>query len=99
MHGGAAERRAVRNVRLWQAWWLGGAALAALTAGLVWGTERAYGGGQEVLGDLAGVARILLYLVWLHSVWRCSRNVERRLWTYLARIAAILGLVASAVLY
>jgi hypothetical protein len=45
------------------------------------------------------VARILLYLVWLHAVWRCSRNVERPLWTYAARIAAFLGLVASAVLY
>ena len=80
LHGGAAERRPVGdggNLRLWQAWWLGGAALAALTAGLVWATERAYGGGQVVLGDLASVTRILLYLVWLHAVWRCSRNVER----------------------
>jgi hypothetical protein len=66
---------------------------------LVWATERAYGGGQVVLGDLASVARILLYLVWLHAVWRCSRNVERALWTYVARAAAILGLAANAVLY
>jgi hypothetical protein len=99
LHGGAAERRAVGHLPLWQVWWLGGAALAALTAALVWATERAYGGGQEVLGDLAGVARIVLYLVWLQAVWRCSRNVERRLWTHLARIVAVLGLMASAVLY
>jgi hypothetical protein len=99
LHGRAAERRAVRDLRLWQAWWLGGAALAALTAGLVWATERAYGGGQEVLGELATVARVLLYLVWLHVVWRSSRNVARPLWTYVARVAAILGLIASAVLY
>ena len=99
MHGGAAERRAVGQLRLWQVWWLGGAALAALTAALVWATERAYGGGREVLGDLAGVTRILLYLVWLHAVWRCSRNVERALWTYAARAAAIFGLLASVVLY
>ena len=52
-----------------------------------------------MLGDLTSVTRILLYLVWLHAVWRCSRNVERALWTYLARVAAILGLVANAVLY
>jgi hypothetical protein len=52
-----------------------------------------------VLGDLAGVARILLYLVWLQAVWRCSRNVERALWTYVARAAAVSGLLASAVLY
>jgi len=48
---------------------------------------------------LAEVARILAYLVWFHAVWRCSRNVERVLWTCLARAALILGLVASAVLY
>ena len=99
MHGGAAERRSVRDLRLWQAWWLGGAALAALTAGLVWAAERAYGGGQVALGDLATAARILLYGVWLHTVWRCSRNVKRPLWTYVARASAVLGLVASAVLY
>ena len=50
-------------------------------------------------GDWAEVARILAYLIWLRAVWRCSRNVERALWTYLARVAAILGLVANAVLY
>ena len=87
------------DTKLWKAWWLGGALLAALTAGLIWATERAYGGGHEVLGDLASVARILLYLVWLHAVWRCSRNVERALWTPLARAALLAGLVASAVLY
>jgi len=99
LHGRTAERRAVRDVRLWQAWWLGGAALAALTAGLVWAAERAYGVGQLVLGELATAARILLYVVWLHTVWRCSRNVKRPLWTYVARVAALLGLIASAVLY
>ena len=53
-----------------------------------------------MLGDLASVARILLYLVWLHAVWRCSRNVEHALWTYArARAPLILGLLANAVLY
>jgi len=84
---------------LWKAWWLGGALVAALTAGLIWATERAYGGGYEALGDLGSVARILLYLIWLHMVWRCSRNVGRALWTYVARGLLVLGLIASAVLY
>ena len=52
-----------------------------------------------MLGDLASVARILLYLIWLQAVWRCSRNVKRPLWTYVARGAGILGLAANAVLY
>ena len=87
------------DTKLWKAWWLGGALLAALTAGLIWATELAYGGGHEVFGDLASVARILLYLLWLHAVWRCSRNVGRALWTYLARGLLVVGLIASTVLY
>ncbi len=99
MHGGAAERRAVEKLRLWQVWWIGGAALAALTAALVWATERAYGDGHSALGDLASVTRILLYLLWCRAVWRASRNVERAFWTPVARAAAALGLLASAALY
>jgi hypothetical protein len=38
-------------------------------------------------------------LVWFQAVWRCSRNVERAVWTPVARSALILGLLASAVLY
>jgi hypothetical protein len=86
-------------MKLWQAWWLGGALLAALTAGLIWVTERAYDGGNVALGGLAETARILLYLAWFLTVWRCSRNVGRPLWTYLARSLSVAGLIASAVLY
>jgi len=99
LHGGAAERRAVEKLRLWQVWWIGGAALAALTAALVWAAERAYSAGNAALGDLASVARILLYLLWCRAVWRASRNVERAFWTPLALAAAALGLLASAALY
>jgi hypothetical protein len=86
-------------MKLWQAWWIGGAALAALTALLVWATERAYGGGQIALGGLASLARVVAYAVWFLLVWRCSRNAARPLWTHLARGLAIAGLLASAVLY
>jgi hypothetical protein len=65
----------------------------------VWASERAYGGGHPTLGALAGVARILLYLIWFHAVWRCSRHVKRALWTPIVRGALLLGLLASAVLY
>lgn len=86
-------------MKLWQAWWLGGALLAALTAALIWATERAYGAGYQALGDGASVARIVLYLVWFHFVWRCSRNAGRSLWTHLARALLLVGLVASTLLY
>jgi hypothetical protein len=45
------------------------------------------------------VARVIAYLLWFLAAWRCSRNVERRLWTYVARGALVLGLLATAVLY
>jgi hypothetical protein len=80
-------------------WWIGGGLLAAATAALIWATERAYGGGHVALGGLASVARILLYLIWFHAVWRCSRNVRRPLWTHVARGLLVAGLIASAVLY
>jgi len=73
--------------------------LAALSAVLIWATERAYGRDHVALGALASVARILLYLIWLHAVWRCSRNVGRPLWTHIARALSVAGLIASAVLY
>jgi hypothetical protein len=41
----------------------------------------------------------VLYLAWFNAVWRCSRNVEHALWTFVARAALLLGLVATAVLY
>ena len=87
------------NAKLWKVWWIGGAALAAATAALIWATDRAYDADHLALGGLASVARILLYLAWFHAVWRCSRNVERPLWTYVARSLLIAGLLASAVLY
>ena len=86
-------------MKLWQAWWLGGALLAALTAILIWATDRAYDADHLALGGLASVARILLYLTWFHAVWRCSRNVRRPLWTHAARSLLIAGLLASAMLY
>ena len=87
------------DTKLWKAWWLGGGLVAALTAVLIWATDRAYHGGHAALGALASVARILLYLIWFQAVWRCSRNVGHPLWTYVARALLLAGLIASAVLY
>ena len=87
------------DTRLWKVWWIGGALLAGSTALLIWVTEQAYGADQVALGGLASVARILLYLIWCHAVWRCSRNVDRQLWAYMARGLLLAGLIASAVLY
>ena len=80
-------------------WWLGGAVLASSSALLVWATDSAYSAGYVALGGLANATRVLVYIMWALAVWRCSRNVQRRFWTYVARFLVIAGLVASAVLY
>jgi hypothetical protein len=66
---------------------------------LIWSAERAYFAGYPALEASLGVAKILLYLVWLHAVWKCSRNVEHAVWTWLARILGLAGLAATALLY
>ena len=86
-------------MRLWKAWWIGGALLATGTALLVWAADSAYDAGYVALGGLANAARVLLYIVWALAVWRWSRNVRRPFWTYAARTLLVAGLVASAVLY
>jgi hypothetical protein len=98
LHGGTAERRAVGNSRLWQVFWLGGAALAVLTGLLLWAAERAYTSGHSALEALADVTRIVLYLVWFKAAWRCSRNVEHAAWSPVARAVLLLGLAATALL-
>jgi len=87
------------NIRLWKVWWLWGIALALVTFVLARGADRAYLGGAPVLGALLDAVRLVAYLAWFHAVWRASRNVEHALWTYLARAAALVGLLANAVLY
>jgi hypothetical protein len=94
-----ARAAPIAFMKLWQAWWIGGALLVACTALLIWLTEQAYDSGQTVLGNACDVARVLLYVAWFLAVWRNSRNVGRPLWTHLARSLAIAGLVASAILY
>ncbi len=80
-------------------WWLWGPPVAAATGALLWLAERAYWAGYPALEALSGVARIVLYLFWFHAAWKCSRNVEHAVWTYLARSALLAGLLATAVLY
>ncbi|MGH8723417.1 MAG: hypothetical protein ACREU1_01050 [Burkholderiales bacterium] len=80
-------------------WWLGGLLLAAASGALIGLAERAYWAGYPALEALAGVARIVLYLFWFHAAWKCSRNVEHAVWTYLARGTLLAGLLATAVLY
>jgi hypothetical protein len=47
--------------------------------------------GSPVLGDLLDVLRLALYWVWAWAVWKSAPNVQRPLWTPVARTFALAG--------
>ena len=48
--------------------------------------------------DLLDVLRIAVFWLWCWTAWLCARNVERRLWTPLARATLAAGLVFMVML-
>jgi hypothetical protein len=90
LHGGTAKRGLI--TRLWQVWWLGGAAAACAIAGLVLLAEAARLEGAATQGDILDIARLAVYWAWGWAVWKSARNVERPLWTPLARLGVLAGL-------
>ncbi|MDR5740830.1 MULTISPECIES: hypothetical protein [unclassified Caballeronia] len=87
--------------RFWKVWWLLG-----LPLHLAWWAVYLYLWGTGVapepfllitiwfwpgmLGLFAACAA--LYLAWCTAAWRCSANVDRRVWTYVARVLIGVGL-------
>lgn len=69
----------------------GGAAACAI-AGLVVLAEAARLDGSAVQGDLLDLLRLGVYWAWGWTVWNSARNVERRLWTPVARVGVLAGL-------
>jgi hypothetical protein len=55
--------------------------------------EEARDAGSALQGDLLDVLRLGVYWAWGWAVWKSSRNVERPLWTPLARAGVVAGLV------
>ena len=86
----------MKNEPLWRVWWLWGLALALATAGLIVAADNVRDAGHQRWGDVLDLARLALYWAWLMRVWKCSRNVGNPVWTPLARVAVVLGLVANA---
>lgn len=97
----AVQRSASRAFRgeekLWKVWWLGGIPVALITGAMMSGAERLRGLGAWAWGwgDACDAARLVLYLAWFMLAWRCSKNVQGRVWTPLTRVALLSGLVAS----
>ena len=69
----------------------GGAAACAI-AGLVVLAEAVRLEGSAVQGDLLDLLRLGVYWAWGWAVWKSARNVERPLWTPLARVGVLAGL-------
>jgi hypothetical protein len=61
-------------------------------AGLVLLAEAARLEGAATQGDVLDVLRLAVYWAWGWAVWRSARNVERPLWTPLARLGVLAGL-------
>ncbi|BEH27446.1 Uncharacterised protein [Burkholderia pseudomallei] len=77
--------------RLWKVWWLLGMPLNLIgVAAAEWFQS---GGLSPAL--ILGLFTIYsaLYFAWCNAVWGCSKNVDNRLWMYVARVLVVLGLI------
>ena len=73
-------------------WWLWGGAAACVIAGLLVIAEDARNEGSALQGDFLDVLRLGVYWAWGWAVWKSARNVERPLWTPVARVGVLAGL-------
>jgi hypothetical protein len=82
---------------LWKVWWGGGFLVALITAALVIAAEhvRDLGAWAWGWGDACDAARLVVYVAWFLTAWRCSKNVGHAAWTPLARVALLAGLVLT----
>jgi hypothetical protein len=102
LHGGAAARRVLtaldRGTRLWKVWWLLGTPVACAAAALLYFAEQLRLEQRPAWADLLDVVRIALFWLWCWAAWICSRNVERHIWTPLARVTLAAGLVFMVII-
>ena len=74
--------------RLWKVWWIWGVVISiVLTTVLLF-----------VLGDFNYPTRfvILPYIIWwLVAAWRCSPNVDTKVWGILAKVFIVLGAIGE----
>jgi predicted outer membrane lipoprotein len=81
--------------RLWKVWWLVGVPLAG--AGAVFNAAAS----EKLIARYAlpvlafSVALLVAYIAWCGMAWRCAPNVDTKIWTPIARIAIVLGLLRT----
>ena len=91
-------RKALRGeARLWKAWWLAGLPVVALAYGLGVAAESFRHDEAHFTGAMIDTLKFLLCLFWLRVAWRCSDNVDHRIWSHIGRwtmavVALVVGL-------
>jgi hypothetical protein len=81
--------------RLWWVWWLWGVPVAWTASALVIAADTTRTAGYHNTGAILDIARLALYWWWMRLAWKCSGNVNNRIWTVLSRVLLSLGLVAN----
>ena len=82
--------------RLWKAWWIYGPAAVATVLALTFAAEYAYFAASTALEHLFIAVKLAVYWLWFRLAWKCSRNAANGVWTPVARILLIAGLVIVA---
>lgn len=80
--------------RLWKVWWLVGVPLRIIGPLLVAFVADKFGAGSSVVASLVF---LIAYLAWCVMAWRNSPNVENKVWTSVARVLIVLGLLLTAI--
>jgi hypothetical protein len=85
------------NASLWKVWWLAGLPVVALAYGLGVAAEGFRYDDAHFPGALLDTLKFLLCLFWLRVAWRCSDNVDHRIWSHIGRwtmavVALVVGL-------
>ncbi len=80
--------------RLWKVWWLVGVPFVLIANFLSIATQRFVG--DSLLLTVESIVFVVVNVVLLSVAWRCAPNVDNKMWTLIARIVIVLGLVRMA---
>lgn len=87
-----------RGTPLWKVWWVYGTPVACAMAVLLVVAEELRLEFKPAWADLVDVVRLAVFWLWCWLAWICARNVDRRIWTPLARAALAAGLVVMVII-
>lgn len=82
-----------RGTPLWKVWWVYGTPVACALALLLFFAEELRLNSSPAWADLLDAVRLATFWLWCWLAWVCARNVERRIWTPVARATLAAGLV------